>query len=274
MDNVGCTTHWSIQGAGEEDLLFLSEHGVTSIGRLQSEKSNPTASLTASVRDFIVEQLVEQETTGLENIRSAFNDDDGYYVVSLPDAGITFYLSMKHKYQDDLGLPRAPVLEWSHAPTALNYSRTTGLLFGEPGKVGKYSGELDNGAAFSWQMIMGWTAYEWINPEFASRLKIPKRFGAIIFAANQTALQFTWAFDFNATTGFSAEVVSEIPVDEWNIGEWGIAEWSGGLGLRRLTTDMDGDGQYVQLGLSVNTLASPLAIQALNLFTKIGRHVV
>ena len=94
-------SRWSIKAAGEDDLLFCSSHGITSIGRLIAERSNPTVTLTETVRDYLVEKLAKQ--IDKDQIRAEYNEGGGYYVLSLPTAGVSFYLSMKHRYQGARG---------------------------------------------------------------------------------------------------------------------------------------------------------------------------
>lgn len=267
---VGCVSRWSIKAAGEDDLLFCSSHGITSIGRLIAERSNPTVTLTETVRDYLVEKLAKQ--IDKDQIRAEYNEGGGYYVLSLPTAGVSFYLSMKHRYQGARGQLLAPVLEWTYAPTALNYSLESGLLTGNAGLVGKYTGASDNGTPYAWDAKFGWTDFQ-----ASGSMLIPKQFGALILTEAQITVNLSWAFDFSTATKTSQITTPAIgsAASEFNISEYAIAEWGGGaVNLFRLSTPTTGQGQYVQLTVGVAEVTAQLAIQSLSLFTKVGRKII
>lgn len=270
MENVGCISHWTIQAAGEDDLIFVSDHGITSIGRLIAERSNPTVTLTEKVRDFLTSQLAIQ--TNKNRLRAAFNDRGGYYVLSIPDASIAFYLSMKHRYQDEMGRLLAPVLEWDLAPTALNIIDGS-LYTGNPGLVGRYTGNTDNGSAYDWEFKLPWSDFDQ-----QGLLLIPKVLGAIILTEAQITVSFSWEFDFTGAVRTSQVTTPDIgaAAAEFGEAEWAEAEWGGGaIALFRISTDdVVDEGQYIQLTVSVTSVSAQLAVQTLSLFTKLGRNII
>ncbi|KKL44771.1 hypothetical protein LCGC14_2362360, partial [marine sediment metagenome] len=66
IEGTGCIARDSIQATGEGDLIFLSRHGIQSLGRVIQSKSNPTVSLTKNVRSMILEVIGTQRTADSE----------------------------------------------------------------------------------------------------------------------------------------------------------------------------------------------------------------
>jgi hypothetical protein len=135
--------------------------------------------------------------------------------------------------------------------------------------VGHYAGaDTDNGTAFQFDYESPFIA---VNQQLASRLKILKRIGSILFVYNATTVTYRWAFDFRTqfhtkTHGFASSVGSE-----WGESEWGEDEWAGTISLRVFKFPAHGSGQYIKIGVRVNVV-SQISIQQLELFTKIGRY--
>ena len=77
-------------------------------------------------------------------------------------------------------------------------------------------------------------------------------------------------------------------VSEWGTFEWGtngvydindplavagtdIAEWSGSIALRTIDAPGKGGGQYLKVGLSLDTNSGRFSLQQFNLYAKLGR---
>jgi hypothetical protein len=141
------------------------------------------------------------------------------------------------------------------------------LLARTAGKVGQYLGDTDEGASFRFEYTSPWLD---LGEQFANRLKILKRLGAILFVRNQTTIDFTWNVDFDDGFDIIQRTVSGDAGAEWGASEWGAAEWSGGLALRILKLPARGRGQYYRIGVAA-TVNGEFALQQAELFTKLGR---
>ena len=73
----------SVQSTGG-DLIFLSDTGVRSLGRLLQEKSLPMRDLTKNVRDDLIEAMATKfALVGSYNkVRSVYSEINAFYLVS------------------------------------------------------------------------------------------------------------------------------------------------------------------------------------------------
>jgi hypothetical protein len=265
---TGCLTQHSIQFIGQTDVIFLSAHGVQSLSRVVQERSNPiTANLTKYVRTELARQLA-LETVG--NIRATYNPTTGMYILGFPANGTTWVLDQRRRYRDEDGDECAIVTNWIMAPYAMLTSQAGNIYVSVTGgKVAQYLGSTDQGSTFRFVFQGPWLN---LGEDYANRLKILKRLGAILFVRNQTNVLFKWSVDFADDFESITRTVSGATPAEWGVAEYGIAEWSGGFALRilKIPARKSGRGQYFRIGIEAD-VNGQFAIQQAEMFTKIGR---
>lgn len=272
VTGTGCLTQWSIQAVGESDLVYVSANGVQSIKRVINAAANPLTDLSKKVRNNLVTTL--QNVTDFDTLRSVYSPLHGFYLLTIPDqaapqiTGITYCLDQRFKYQDEAGDALSIVTTWTLAPTAWHFFDNFQLLLGGTYGVGLYGGATtDNGSTFRFIYQSPWLD---LGEDFADRLKILKRIGAILFVKNNTSIIFKWSVDFDDTFKTIVRSVNSDSAAEWGVGEWGVMEWSGGLTLRIIKVPARDTGQYFRLGIEAD-VNGEFALQQLELFTKIGR---
>lgn len=264
---IGCKARDSIQHIENGDLLFLAESGLQSLSRVIQEKSNPVDSVSKNNRDYL-NAFVDGESES--KIRSVFSPEESFYLLSLPTSGKVFCFDTSGKLQD--GTFRTT--EWDHlVPMAMSRTKGGSLYFtlnttGNTGKVGVYSGYNDPTGAYVFNYASGWLD---LGEEAAQYLKIAKNLYAVIFISANAQVALKWDFDFQNQFNSAIKSFQGSGTNEWNVMEWGLGEWSGGLSLRTLQIPMNGTGQYMRVGLQANILGSQVALQSMNLLTKIGR---
>jgi hypothetical protein len=264
ISGTGCLEQHSIQAIGQTDLIFAGPNGVQSIARLIQERSNPVTTLTKYVRPELVRQLT-QETTG---IRSAYNPVSGFYALGLSNNQQVWVLDVRRLYRDDDGDTCAIVTTWNMAPTAMLTSAAGTLYIAVTGgKVAQYTGNTDQGSTFRFVYQSPWLN---LGEDYANRLKILKRMGAILYVRNQTQIVFKWYIDFSDDFDTANRTVTGASASEWGTAEYGIAEWSGGFALRILKLPARGRGQYFKIGIEAD-VNGQFAVQQAELFAKLGR---
>jgi hypothetical protein len=262
---TGTVSQFTIAPVGETDLLFLSRNGVQSIARLIVQKSHPITNLSKYVRDELL-GLLQSETVA--NLRSTYNALTGFYLLSFPTAGVTWVLDHRHRYTDEDGDECSIITQWDAAITALvSTSDNTLYLSKAGGVVAEYTGDSDDGEAYLFAYQSPWLN---LGEDFANRLKILKRLGAILFVRNPTTVNFKWYVDFNDNFDLLQTAVSGDAEAEWGEAEFGEDEFSGGLALRILKKPASGRGQYFRIGIEAQ-VRGEFALQQAELFTKIGR---
>lgn len=264
---VGCIARDSVQYVGN-DLWFLSDEGINSVRRVVVQKSNPIENVSSNNGDFLRDRVALEDTT---KIRSVYSPDDRFYLLSLPTAGICFCLDTRGRLDD--GTARTST--WSGlVPSAITRRDDDSLAVAlptAPGELGTYRGYLDNGNPYSLVYESGWLDFG--APGY---LKILKRINGIFFLDAATSVDVKWWFDFESTPymrTFQLDVAGADP-SEWGLFEWGTGEWGsdeGGLRLAKLTSNSQGTGQYMKVGITSQINNRQVAVQTLDLFAKIGR---
>jgi hypothetical protein len=263
---VGCIARDSVQSVEGGDLLFLSSQGVQSLGRLIQEKSNPINNVSANVRDYLMTLI---RTATASQIRSVYSPEESFYLLSIPGI-ITFCFDTSGKMQD--GTFR--VTEWSGLTPramarAINGTLYMALNSGAGGKIGTYSNYLDNGSSYSFNYVSGWLD---LGEDYAQYLKILKNVAGLFFVSGTANIALKWGFDFeNTFTARPGTLANPGTAAEYGIAEYGIAEYSGGAALRTFGAPATGTGQYLRVGAQATINGQSVAIQQINMFTKIGR---
>lgn len=264
IGGTGCVDQQTIQTIGETDLVFLSQNGVQTLSRVIQEKSNPTKTISKHVRTDLLADY-RAETAG--TIRSAYNPDEGLYLLTFPSAG-TWVFDTRFLYQDEDGDLVAPIFFWDITPTALLSTDAGNLYFGGAGNVYQYDGLTDNGTAIDLYYDSPWLD---LGEEIGNRLKILKKIGAVIFTSWSGTLSLKWFTDFQTIGRNKSKTFDDASsVAEWGVALWGTAEWGGSTSTRIFKVPARAVGQYFKLTLTAS-VDQQFAIQQLELLAKIGR---
>ena len=260
ISGVGCIARDSIQNTGT-DILFLSESGLRSLGRVIQEKSTPMRDLSKNVRDDLV-QLIEAETPA--NIKSAYSESNAFYLLAFP--------TTKQVYCFDM---RAPLQDGSARVTIWNNMEFTDWL-GFDGEVymthndglARYIGYQDNGS--SYRMVY-FTNY--FDLGSASQTKILKRLSMTVIGATGQDFVVKSGFDYSDQYNSYPLTVRTGTVYEYNTAEYNIAEFSGGTLVDTVRAPGSGSGSVLQLGFEADLNGGALSIQKMDVYVKQGRTI-
>ena len=276
ITGTGCESQWSIQSLGEADLMFVSVHGLQSLGRVIQEKSAPVGTYTSPVASAF--RLTMTQQTDKKLIRSVVDPVRGLYILTLPTAGTTWvfhmsrpFVSADFKHSTSVGEHEVlfPITQWTLVPNAWCYATGQGVVYlGGSGIVGQYAGsDNDNGTNFTFDYESPYLA---VSDELASRWKVMKQIGAVIFTQAQTDVIFRWDFDFKGVFSSKTKTFSSASSAEWGTAQYNISEWSGGVTLRVFKFPAYGEGQYIKIGVRA-VVTTAVAIQQIDLLMKIGK---
>lgn len=272
IEGTGCIARDSVVATGEGDLLFLSRHGIQSLGRVIQFKSNPVVTLSRNFRSNLLSAISIQRAADadFDQVRAVYSPEEGMYILNFPAVDKQFVLDMQHPFQDDDGQTVFPGTEWSlgGAIAALLVRNNGDVLLGSAGVVGKYSGESDNTVAYDFEMNTGWLDFEELN----HRLKMLKEIGTSISIGDGTVV-WTWEFDFSGTTLTRAVTYAGGNISEYSIAEYSIGEYSGGVTIQRNTVPAHGEGQFLRLGITASINGFGVVVQHMSVAPKIGKVV-
>ena len=264
---TGCIARDSVQNINGDDLVFLSGSGLQSLKRVIEAEGNPLRDISKNVRDELMAQV---NANTLADIRSTYNANEGFYLLSIPGSGYTYCFDTRVTLQDNSWR----VTRWTGITPTSMMTRADQLTtyIGNAGEVLSYSGYQDDGASYRWIYNSPWMV---VSPEVADRVKLLKRMGAILSIAGAASVIFKWGFDFKSLlySITKTSAISGVSSDEWGTAEWGEAEWGGGYfaGLNEFEVPGMGSGQFIKVGLECEIDNFSFAVQQLQLFAKVGR---
>jgi len=291
IEGTGCIARDSVQATGEGDLIFLSRHGLQSLGRVIQFKSNPLATLTRNVRGELLATIGTQRTADseMDQVTSTHSPEEGLYIINFPATGEQYVLDTNHEFTDDEGKTVFPVTKWQMGGTVGGLVTTVAgdTYLGSSGVVGKYSGQDDNTAAYDFEFSTGWLDFGELN----HRLKMLKEMIASVSIGDGSVV-WNWEFDFSGTqlvrtVAYGGGSLAEFNVCEFSDGggagigynnptvgaSSGETEFSGGVVLTRSLIAAHGEGQFLKLGCTASVNGFDLVIQHMSVAPKIGRMV-
>lgn len=261
IDGVGCIARDSVQDIGS-DILFLSDSGIRSLGRIIQEKSAPIYDVSRNVRDQLISDVFVNNNPG--SIRSVYSQTEAFYLLTLADRDLTYVFDTRSKLQD--GSFRTTT--WTLAPKAMCSRRNGDLLLSRTGYVGKYGGNKDNDAAFRFAY---YTSF--LDAGNPSIIKILKKSAFLIIGGSETIVTMYWAGDYSSNY-FSGQVtLDRIVISNFNEAEFNEDEFAQGTIINNLRQQFSGAGRVFQVGLEATIFNDAISIQQMDFFVKTGRTV-
>ena len=263
---VGCVARDSIQQTGT-DLLFLSDTGVRSLGRVLQEKSMPMRDLTRNVRDDLsaLLQIAFASDPQLKQIKSVYSEVNAFYLISFPTSNIVYCLDTRQPMED--GSYR--VTRWVdfHATSFLR-KRNRDLFIGYPDSINKYSGYLDGTETYQMRFLS-----PYMDMQDSTQVKILKKVTATVIGGNGQAFIIKCGFDYIDSYDSYPFIVDSGVAAQYNIDEYNIAEYSKGSLIDKVDASVGGAGNVIQLGFETEVNNTSFSVQKLDIFMKTGRKI-
>lgn len=274
IEGTGCIARDSIALTGEGDLIFLSRHGVQSLGRVIQFKNNPTKVLTKHVRADFMSTITTSRAADaeLDRVQATHSPEEGLYIINFPTTDEQYVFDTNHAFEDPDGDIMFPVTKWSLGGSigGMLTTVTGNLYFGSSGVVGKYSEQSDNTVAYDFEFKTGWLDFG--DPQINHRLKMLKEIVASVVIGDGTLI-WNWEFDFDGSTRTRSVAYSGGTVSEFNIAEFNIGEFAGAAVIQRKNIAAHGEGQFLRLGVTASVSDFDVVVQHMAVSPKIGRMV-
>ena len=260
---VGCVARDSVQSTGG-DLIFLSDTGVRSLGRLLQEKSLPMRDLTKNVRDDLLEVMGQESglVGSYDKVRSVYSEVNAFYLLSFPSTSTVYCLDMRQALED--GSSR--VTTWSTKITAFLRTRSRTLLFGKKNGIGAYGGYLDDTTQYRMKYFSNY-----MDMENSSMTKIVKKVSITVIGGSGQSFVVKTGYDYLGSAFSYPFTINEGIGSEYGIAEYNIAEYTAGVLIDRINAQVQGSGKVIQIGFEANVEGSEISVQRLDMFVKTGR---
>ena len=260
ISGVGCVARDSIQNTGS-DILFLSESGLRSLGRVIQEKSTPMRDLSKNVRDDLV-QLLESEPS--ENIKSTYSEFNAFYLLAFPTTRQVYCFDMRQPLEDG----SARVTIWNNMDFTSWIAFNSEVYMTHQNGLARYFGYQDNGE--SYRMVYFTNYFDLGN---ASQTKILKRLAITVIGATGQDFVVKSGFDYSDVYNNYPLTVRQATTYEYNIAEYNESEYSGGNLVDNVRVAGSGSGSVLQLGFEADLNGGALSIQKMDIYVKQGRII-
>lgn len=265
---VGCAAKNSVQPTGN-DLIFLSDTGIRSLGRLLTEKSLPMRDLSKNVRDELLADLENERDAydgTLDHVVSVYSEVNAFYLLGMPASQKVYVVDMRSPLQD--GASR--ITTWSAFPCyAFFRDRNRNVYIGVNDGIGLYGSYTDNGTTYTMSYLSHYLDFN--SPSTTKLLKQLK--SAVIGGyGQQYSLQIGFdyssaldTYQFNLDTGTTPAIFNSSGT------LFGEAYFAGSTDLAIIKSSVAGAGEIVQIGFSADINGEALSVQSLDCFLATGR---
>jgi len=256
--------------------------GIIGLQRELVQKSTPYNNISANVQSGVTGALAAE--ANVDGIRMAFSPKHSMVVCHFPSTDTSYVFDTRVRLED--GTYRCST--WLSSLTTLAYIRDVdnlyGTLSGTTGEVFSYTGNSDDGTAFIFDYESGWLD---LGQEMNIYLKFVKRMTTFAFITQNVELTHKVYYDFANDSWNLAKAAQGSAPAEYNTFASGnaveynafgapgagstVVEYGGGVSLRTIDAPLGGGGQYIKVGVRLNTEAGEFVLQQINLFAKVGR---
>ena len=262
ITGIGCIARDSVQSIGT-DLIFLSDSGLRSLGRVIQEKSNPIGNVSKNVRDTLMASVTSE--TG--NIKSVYSPEESFYLLLLPTSSEIYVFDMRGTLED--GSYRATT--WKDV-SLLSGVRTTGglLYFGSSVGINQYDGFLDDTSSYEMKYFTNPMSFG--DP---SKLKMLKEISFTVIGGSESQVVGNWAYDYREDYSTQSFTIAKSEQAEYGISEYNVATSQYGVTnvIDIASIKATGAGKVATIGIEATINGGSLSIQELNTEALLGRLI-
>jgi len=262
ITGIGCIARDSIQAIGT-DLIFLSDSGLRSLGRVIQEKSNPIGNVSKNVRDTLMASVTSE--TGI--IKSVYSPEESFYLLLLPTSSEVYVFDMRGTLED--GSYRATT--WKDVSLLCGTRTTEGLLYlGSSKGINQYDGFLDDTATYTIKYFTNPMSFG--DP---SKIKMLKEISFTVIGGSESQVVGNWAYDYREDYSTQSFTIAKSEQAEYGISEYNVATSQYGvtnvIDIARVKAT--GSGKVATIGIEATIDGGSLSIQELNTEALLGRLI-
>lgn len=273
---IGCISKYGTAVVGN-DLWFVDDTGIRTLGRTLQEKSLPIGDITANVRTLFTREI-RLETN---KVRLFYDPDEAFVLCVLKGTPHVYCFDTRFRMQD--GSARTTM--WTGLDFSCFMRSADGTIWiGDTSGINKYTGYVDGADSLGVGGEMYRIRYYFHPQDFGvpANLKVPKEVDFVIAGGSlQKAIAF-WGYDYTYLFKSQTFILDAVTPDFYNIDEFNITtsddpedptEYGSGGGIGRYTVPLSGSGCNIIIGCEVEVEGEYTAFQEINIQTKIGRMV-
>ena len=281
IGGVGCVARDSIQYT-QNDILFLSEQGVTSLSRVVQEKSMPLNRYSDNVKSDIQGLIREVDT---DTIWSAYLEAKGIYFIGSPSSTKAYLIDTSGALPD--GSYRT--LTWSktiHEMEVVHEGQLTAsddawaavLISDEASYLSQCKGYTDhtpqNGIGGSSYLLTWESAWSSILEDFENYLKMPKKLGVVVKGTGAVNFAINLAFDYGDFTDSKARTATLTLSSPATYGTatYNVSTYGGAAAIRESKFMGFGSGRIMKTKITSTVDGNNISMQRVSIKSKIGKQ--
>lgn len=260
VSGVGCVDRKTVQNVGT-DLLFLSDDGVRTLGRVIQEKSLPIIDASRNVKQDLIAKIKIKTSPAT----SVYSPENYFYLLGLPDSNLIYCFDLRGRLEN--GAFR--VTKWPSVNfKSFARDRNGDVYIGTVDGIGKYSGYDDNSSSF---------IFRYTSPALtfgdASKIKLLKKIRPTIIGGNNSDIILSWTYDFSVQANTSKFRVGTSTPGFYGESEYTTVEFTLGDLISRKSLNCTGNGSVVSVGLQTEVNGSVISLQEMNVLALIGKTI-
>lgn len=259
VEGVGCIERDSVQATGN-DILFLSNRGVMSLGRLIQEKSLPLRDVSKNVRTDLM-GLVKEEALP---VKSTYSPDDAFYLITFPSSNTVYCFDVRVPLED--GSFR--VTTWSGImPLSFAQIASNGFYMGLSTGIVQYDDYLDDTETYTMSYFS-----QPLDFGDSTVVKFLKKFNLTVIGGQNATAILNWGYDYAENYSKQSFTIGGGQAAQFNVSEFNTtAEFSGGVDVNTPKVNTTGSGNVVSIGVTSAINNNAFSIQKIDILAKTGR---
>ena len=258
INRVGCVARDSIQNTGS-DIMFLSEDGLRSLGRVIQEKSLPMRDVSRNIRDDLV---FVTKSDDVDDIKSVYSEEHAFYLLLFPEFNRIYCFDVRAPLED--GSLRVTI--WDNQTHTNMLSLPNDVYFSQADGIADYSTYSDNDQTYRMKYYTNY--FDFGNP---TQSKILKRIAVTVVGGTGQDFVVKCGADYTDSYQSFPATMSSRSVSEYGVGEYNVAEYETGTLSEVIRLPAGGAGNVIQVGFEANVNGAEFSIQKMDVFIKQGR---
>lgn len=258
IPGVGCVDRKTVQSVGN-DLFFLSQDGLRSLGRSIQEKSLPINDLSRNVKQDLIATIAAKASP----LTSVYSPENYFFLIGFPDSNLIYCFDLRGVLEN--GSYR--VTKWPSVNfKSFARDRNGDVYIGSTSGIGKYSGFTDAGSSFIFRYSSPGLTFG--DP---SRIKFLKKIRPTIIGGSSTNLFLKWGYDFALTSNVASYQSASGTPAFYGETEYTVGEFTEGEVINRKSINTTGYGNVVTVGFETEINGNSISIQDFNVLALLGR---
>jgi len=292
IKGVGLVSRDTVQAIGD-DLVFLSNTGLRSLGRTTEKDKLPLTDLSLNIKDTIIRNIGQSS-----DVKSVYVENEGIYILSFVALNINYVFDFKHFTPNQA--PRVTVWSFDNdrEPSSMIYTELySGLLVGQQdgsisGYENYYDTDLAGASTYTDSSYTSNIATTWINLGESVAASLLKRLFMVLEGGSGATLGLKWYKDFSPSPSPTTSITLN-PITTGSSFLWGASDALYGtttvththdaavhpsnttykpvFGLQEYKTPLTGSAKNLKLEISIESNGFDASLQDLTLLHKQGK---